>query len=185
MPQRLQTTKSISARGCSPHGAGPERPPSPRMPRETSTARKERPEERFPACPEHPGARAGQAGMGKDRQTPARPRVSPHAAGAGSHGVVENDVLFGQLQQHGVIEELADAHVLAQALQGKTANQTEVIPLAGLVAEIPQKSPCVLHYDKFSGSRGGRRIYKASGIAQQLEDIQQPLRKLQTWGCCC
>lgn len=67
-------------------------------------------------CPEHPGARAGRAGMGKERQTPARTQVSPHAAVERSHGVVENDVLLGQLQQHGVIEELADAHVLTQAL---------------------------------------------------------------------
>lgn len=33
-----------------------------------------------------------------------------------SHGVVENDILLGQLQQHGIVEELADAHILAQAL---------------------------------------------------------------------
>lgn len=35
----------------------------------------------------------------------------------GSHGVVEHHVLFGQLQQHGVVEELADADVLAETLQ--------------------------------------------------------------------
>ena len=34
------------------------------------------------------------------------------------HGVVEHHVLFGQFQQHGVVEELADTHVLAQSLQG-------------------------------------------------------------------
>ena len=32
------------------------------------------------------------------------------------HWVVEHDVLFGQLQQHRVVKELVDAHVLAQAL---------------------------------------------------------------------
>lgn len=50
----------------------------------------------------------------------ARARVSPHKAAADaarSHGVVENNILLGQLQQHGIIEELADAHILAQALQ--------------------------------------------------------------------
>lgn len=36
-----------------------------------------------------------------------------------SHGVVQHDVLLGQLQQHGVVEELADADVLAQTLQSK------------------------------------------------------------------
>lgn len=36
-----------------------------------------------------------------------------------SHGVVEHHVLLGQLQQHGVVEELADADVLAQTLQEK------------------------------------------------------------------
>lgn len=34
-----------------------------------------------------------------------------------SHGIVEHHVLFGQLQQHRVVEELADAHILAQALR--------------------------------------------------------------------
>ena len=34
-----------------------------------------------------------------------------------SHGVVKHHVLFGQLQQHGVVEDLADAHILAQTLQ--------------------------------------------------------------------
>lgn len=38
---------------------------------------------------------------------------------AGSHGVVEHHVLFGQLQQHGIVEELADADVLAQTLQDR------------------------------------------------------------------
>ena len=69
-------------------------------------------------CPECPETRAGQAGMGKDRQMPARTQVSPHAAAARSHGVVENNILLGQLQQHGVVEELADAHIFAQALRG-------------------------------------------------------------------
>lgn len=58
--------------------------------------------------------------MGEDWQVLARARVSPHARAAGSHGVVENDVLLGQFQQHGVVKELADAHVLTQALQGNT-----------------------------------------------------------------
>lgn len=56
---------------------------------------------------------------------PARARVSPHARAAGLHGVVENDVLLGQFQQHGVIKELADAHILTEALQ---VTQTRVIP---------------------------------------------------------
>lgn len=33
-----------------------------------------------------------------------------------SHGVVKHHVLFGQLQQHRIVEELADTHVLAQTL---------------------------------------------------------------------
>lgn len=34
-----------------------------------------------------------------------------------SHGVIQHHVLFGQLQQHRIVEELADAHILAQTLQ--------------------------------------------------------------------
>lgn len=34
-----------------------------------------------------------------------------------SHGVVKHHVLFGQLQQHRIVEELADAYILAQTLQ--------------------------------------------------------------------
>ena len=36
----------------------------------------------------------------------------------GSHWIVEHHVLLGQLQQHRIVEELADAHILAQALGG-------------------------------------------------------------------
>ena len=32
------------------------------------------------------------------------------------HGVVEHHVLFGQLQQHRIVEELADTYILAQSL---------------------------------------------------------------------
>lgn len=35
-----------------------------------------------------------------------------------SHRVVQHHVLLGQLQQHRIVEELADAHVLAQTLWG-------------------------------------------------------------------
>lgn len=34
-----------------------------------------------------------------------------------SHGVVKHHVLFGQLQQHRIVEELADAHIFAQTLK--------------------------------------------------------------------
>lgn len=34
-----------------------------------------------------------------------------------SHGVIEHNILLGKLQQHGIIEELADAYILTQALQ--------------------------------------------------------------------
>lgn len=34
-----------------------------------------------------------------------------------SHGVVEHHILLGELQQHRIIEELADAHILAETLQ--------------------------------------------------------------------
>lgn len=37
----------------------------------------------------------------------------------GSHRVVEHHVLFGQLQQHRIVEELADADVLAQTLENR------------------------------------------------------------------
>lgn len=40
-----------------------------------------------------------------------------HLRFAVSHGVVKHHVLFGQLQQHRIVEELADAHILAQTLQ--------------------------------------------------------------------
>lgn len=33
-----------------------------------------------------------------------------------SHGIIEHNILFGELQQHGIIEELADAHIFTQAL---------------------------------------------------------------------
>lgn len=39
-----------------------------------------------------------------------------------SHGVIEHDILLGELQQHRIIEELADAHVFTQALQSVGAN---------------------------------------------------------------
>lgn len=38
---------------------------------------------------------------------------------AASHRVVEHHVLLGQLQQHGIVEELADTDVLAQTLRTK------------------------------------------------------------------
>lgn len=40
-----------------------------------------------------------------------------------SHGVIEYHILLGELQQHRIIEELADAHVFTQALQRVGANQ--------------------------------------------------------------
>lgn len=43
-----------------------------------------------------------------------------------SHGIVEHHVLFGQLQQHRVVEELADAHILAQALW-RTQKKLDII----------------------------------------------------------
>lgn len=33
-----------------------------------------------------------------------------------SHGIIEHNILFGEFQQHRIIEELADAHVFTQAL---------------------------------------------------------------------
>lgn len=33
-----------------------------------------------------------------------------------SHRIVEHNVLFGKLQQHRIVEELADAHIFTQAL---------------------------------------------------------------------
>lgn len=42
--------------------------------------------------------------------------VLVHLRFAVSHGVVKHHVLFGQLQQHRIVEELADAHILAQTL---------------------------------------------------------------------
>lgn len=33
-----------------------------------------------------------------------------------SHGIIEHNILFGELQQHRIIEELADTHIFTQAL---------------------------------------------------------------------
>ena len=35
-----------------------------------------------------------------------------------SHGIAKHDILLGQLQQHGIVKELVDAHILTQALDG-------------------------------------------------------------------
>lgn len=40
-----------------------------------------------------------------------------------SHWVVQHDVLFGQLQQHRIVEELADTDVLAQTLRSKEGSR--------------------------------------------------------------
>lgn len=51
------------------------------------------------------------------------PQTSPYKSriwrrlSAVSHRVVKHHVLFGQLQQHRIVEELADTHILAQTLQ--------------------------------------------------------------------
>lgn len=50
-------------------------------------------------------------------------RIQPTAGSRGcqesrhSHGVIEHNILLGELQQHGIIKELADAHILTQSLQ--------------------------------------------------------------------
>ena len=36
--------------------------------------------------------------------------------GNGSHWVIQHDILAGQLQQHGVVEELVDGDILRQPL---------------------------------------------------------------------
>lgn len=43
-----------------------------------------------------------------------------------SHRVVKHHVLFGQLQQHRIVEELADAHILAQTLQNNKCGMSDV-----------------------------------------------------------
>ena len=59
----------------------------------------------------------------RSHQVPARvqeaaPRRAQELPGVQrSHGVIEHNILLGELQQHRIIEELADAHVLTQALQ--------------------------------------------------------------------
>jgi hypothetical protein len=64
----------------------------------------------------------------------------------GSAGVAEQDVLPGQLEQHGVVEEFVDGHVLGQALPppvGSTARGLLcIIDLIFIV--------CVLKRDKQS-----------------------------------
>uniref|UniRef100_A0A480F5T5 116 kDa U5 small nuclear ribonucleoprotein component n=1 Tax=Sus scrofa TaxID=9823 RepID=A0A480F5T5_PIG len=58
----------------------------------------------------------------RSHQVPARvqeaaPRRAQELPGVQrSHGVIEHNILLGELQQHRIIEELADAHVLTQAL---------------------------------------------------------------------
>lgn len=54
--------------------------------------------------------------MFKSRVWPSAGSGSCQAAWC-SHGVVKHHILLGELQQHRVIEELADAHVLAETLQ--------------------------------------------------------------------
>ena len=41
----------------------------------------------------------------------------------GSHWIVEHHVLLSQLQQHRIVEKLADAHILAQTLGGGEDNR--------------------------------------------------------------
>lgn len=89
--------------------------------------------------------------MGKDQQVLARARVSPQARAAASHGVVENNVLLGQFQQHGVIEELADAHIFTQALQGNT--KPRVISPCSHCPESPLERLCPTHKIKFQAPR--------------------------------
>lgn len=48
----------------------------------------------------------------------------PGVARQSSHGIVEHHVLLGQLQQHGVVKELADAHILAQTLHDGRQQET-------------------------------------------------------------
>jgi len=38
-----------------------------------------------------------------------------------SHAVAEHDILLGQFQQHGIIEEFVDTHVFTQTLQQHTS----------------------------------------------------------------
>lgn len=90
---------------------------------------------------------------------PARAQVSPHARAAGLHGVVENDVLLGQFQQHGVVEELADAHILTQALQ---VTQSQGYSPYSHCPESPLKRPCVPQQDNFSCSKTRMRCSSAA-----------------------
>lgn len=48
-----------------------------------------------------------------------------------SHGIIEHNVLFGELQQHRIIKELADAHIFTQALR-RTESDTRVKSTGGV-----------------------------------------------------
>lgn len=86
--------------------------------------------------------RLGKQGWG--RTSRCQPGLGqPPARAAASHGVVENDVLLGQFQQHGVVEELADAHVLTQALQGNT--EPGLFPTQPLPTEPTEETLCPTH----------------------------------------
>lgn len=66
---------------------------------------------RFPGCSDGPIP----VPRCSEREGPVT-QVQLESRAARSHGIIEHDILLGELQQHRVIEELADAHVFTQAL---------------------------------------------------------------------
>lgn len=71
-------------------------------------------------------------------------RIQPAAGSRGcqasqhSHGVIEYNILLGELQQHGIIEELADAYILTQALQNGGRCKKEPYVVATRAGDCPR-----------------------------------------------
>lgn len=55
-------------------------------------------------------------GLSFESRSRSLPQGAEVASPLHSHGVIEHNILFGKLQQHRIIEELADAHIFTQAL---------------------------------------------------------------------
>lgn len=102
-----------------------------------------------------------------------------------SHWVVEHDVLFGQLQQHRIVEELADTDVLAETLQSKepshhTCSNTRVHDTTkGGEADLASSS---LDHE-LSGQVGGRLRLQRSDHNAFIQRVTGNDLKEDTYSC--
>lgn len=103
-----------------------------------------------------------------------------------SHGVVQHDVLFGQLQQHGIVKELADTDVLAQTLQSKqrshhTCSNTRLHDTTegGKKADL---APSGLDHE-LSGQVGGRLWLQRSDHDAFIQRVTRNDLKEDTYSC--